>query len=281
MGEHSRLCTCYNSTVSTLLVFCFMKKNEEKNDSDLVSELVRTGFKLRYHNSVLGFLWVLLKPFFTFLVLFFVFNNFKSNDGIVNFPIYLLSGIILFTYISESLTYGLNALLEKSNIILKVNFDRTLAVYSSSALAFINFAINLAILAVFAYFNPVSPTLVSFLYMAFVVITTVLGLLAASFFLSIFLIRLRDLSNIVELLLQLLFYGSAIFYPVTLLPQKLEVIMGYNPFYIIIESFRTALILGEVVLLNQMIVIFVLSVAMLMLGKLYFKAKVKKIAEYF
>src|SRR5688500_13577780 len=101
-----------------------MIKMFKRNNIDLLIQLVKTSFKMRYQNSVLGVLWVLIKPYLTFAVLYYIWSNLRAGGEIENFSLYLLSGIIFYTYISEMITLGELALFERANIILKVNFTR-------------------------------------------------------------------------------------------------------------------------------------------------------------
>jgi len=253
----------------------------KNNDTDLLYELIRTNFKLRYNNSFLGFVWVLLKPFFTFLVLYVVFSNFRSNSEIENYTVYLLSGIMMFSYINEGIIFGMNSLLDRANIILKVNFNRVIAVVSSVLMAGINFFINLLILSVFIFFNPLDTNLSGVLFFIFIITIISLLIMGLSLFMSVILIRVRDLRNIVELLMQLLFYGSAIFYPVEVIPTKVRWMVEINPIYILIHSAREALISGKIVALDKVLVIAVVAVLLLVIGSVYFNKKVKRVAEFF
>ncbi len=251
------------------------------NDKDLLVELVRTNFKLRYNNSILGLVWVLLKPFLTFMVLYVVFSSFRGNSDVDNYTIYLLAGIILFAFINEGIVFGLNSLLDRAHIILKVNFNRIVAVVSSVLMSVINLLINLLILGLFILFNPVDTTVAGVLFFFFNVFIMFLLIMGVSFFSSIILIKLRDLKNIVELVIQLLFYGSAIFYPIELIPERFRWMIEINPVYILIHSARIALISGEINSLGNVLIIAGLSVVILLLGALYFNHRVKKVAEYF
>ena len=256
-------------------------RKRKNNDTDLLYELVRTNFKLRYNNSFLGFVWVLLKPFLTFLVLYVIFSSFRSNSDINNFTIYLLSGVMMFSFMNEGIIFGMNSLLDRANIILKVNFNRVIAVVSSVVMAVVNFIINILILGAFIIFNPVSATPVSILFFVFIILIMTALIMGLSYFMSIILIRFRDLKNISELLLQLLFYGSAIFYPIEMIPLRVRWLVEINPIYILIHSGRQALISGEIVLLDKVLIIAAIALVLLVTGTFYFNKKVKRVAEFF
>lgn len=250
------------------------------NKKDLLIELIKTNFKLRYNNSLLGFLWVLVKPLMTFCILYVVFSKFKGG-WVENYQIYLLLGIIIYTFVNEGIIFGMNGILQTAHIILKVNFPREIALASSLIMAVINFIINLFVLTIFSFFNPVSPSLLSLLYFA-VIITIIFTLVyGVSFFTSIILVKLRDLEHITELVMQLLFYATPIFYPLESLPVSIQKVVSFNPLTILIQAAREALIYGNIIHLKSIFIIFLIAIVYLLIGNIYFKKNVKRIAEKF
>ncbi|MDD3648399.1 MAG: ABC transporter permease [Candidatus Dojkabacteria bacterium] len=243
-------------------------------------ELVRTNFKLRYNNSVLGFLWVLIKPLMTFLVLYFVFSNFKGG-WVENYQIYLLLGIIMYYFVNDGIVYGMKGLLQTAHIVLKVNFPREIALASAQIMATINFVVNLFILGLFVLFNPIDPTLVSVLYFISINLILFLCIYAISFFTSIILVKLRDLEHVMGLVMQLLFYATPIFYPAEALPELMRKLVFLNPLTILIQASRDALIYGEISYIKGVILITGLTCLLLLFGSIYFRKNVKQIAEKF
>ena len=84
-----------------------------KNDLDLYKQFVKTTFKMRYKGSILGFFWVLLKPFFMFLILFLIFSHTASAVGGLTqqqYAVYLLSGLIVYTFFNEGMIWGMGSI---------------------------------------------------------------------------------------------------------------------------------------------------------------------------
>ena len=98
------------------------------NYIELLQEFIKTDFKLRYKNSVLGILWIILKPLATFSVIYTVWSNIMTMDG--NYKMELLLGIMLMSFFNEGVLMGLGSLLAKSNVILKIKFPREAVVVS-------------------------------------------------------------------------------------------------------------------------------------------------------
>ncbi len=255
-----------------------------KNDIDLYKQFVKTIFKMRYKGSLLGFFWVLLKPFFTFIILFIVFSAVSGRVGNLSsqeYAIYLLSGLIIFTFFNEGITWGLNSIMERSDLIVKINFKREIVVISALTMALINFGINLLIIGIVALVLNVELSLIGFAYIFLICLVMFLGMYGISFFLSIWMVHIRDLAHIMELVLQLMFYASAVFFPVEMIPERFRFIVHYNPIALFIQAVREALINQNIISLKFVLISLVVSIVVVIIGKRYFKKNILKIAEYF
>lgn len=255
-----------------------------KNDLDLYKEFVKTTFKMRYKGSILGFLWVLLKPFFMFLILFVIFSHMSQQAaGLTSqqYAVYLLSGLIVYTFFNEGVIWGMGSIMERAGLIVKINFKREIVVVSSLTMALINFVINLLIVSAVALVLRVHIEPIAILYIFLISFTMFLALYGVAFFTSIWLVHVRDLQHIMELLLQLLFYASAVFFPVEMIPAKYRFIVYYNPIARFVKAVREALIYGKITDMNFVLLCLGLSLILVLLGRLYFNKYIKKIAEYF
>lgn len=140
-----------------------MRHIYSKQNRALLSELVRTDFKLRYQGSVLGYAWSLLRPLLIFLILYVVFVKFlKIGDGVPHYPIYLLLGIVIWNFFLEMTTPSLGSIVNRGDLIRKIKIPRWMIVFSSSIAAFINLLLNMLVIAVFMVINqvPISVTMV-------------------------------------------------------------------------------------------------------------------------
>lgn len=255
-----------------------------KNDLDLYKQFVKTTFKMRYKGSLLGFFWVLLKPFFMFLILFIIFSHTSSSIGGLTqqqYAVYLLSGLIVYTFFNEGMIWGMGSIMERAELIVKINFKRDVVVASSLSMALINFSINLLIVLVVALILKINISLVGLAYILFIGFTMFLSLYGVSFFTSIWLVHVRDLQHIMELVLQLLFYASAVFFPVEMIPENYRFIVYYNPVARFVKAVREALIFGEVTDLKFVLLALAVSIVLVILGKIYFNKHIKKVAEHF
>ncbi len=256
----------------------------KRNDIDLYKQFVKTIFKMRYKGSFLGFFWVLLKPFFMFLILFVIFSSTSGAVGNITseqYAVYLLAGLIIFTFFNEGITWGMGSIMERAGLIVKINFKREIVVISSLTMSLINFCINLLIIGIVAIVLNVDISLMALGYIFLICLTMFLGMYGISFFTSIWMVHVRDLTHIWELVSQLLFYASAVFFPVALIPEKYRFIVKYNPIAIFIESVRKALIYQDFVHIKFVLAALIGSIIIIFIGRRYFKKNILKIAEYF
>jgi len=255
---------------------------KSKNYGDLLKELVKADIKIRYSGSVLGFLWVFLKPFLTFLVIILVFSFFfQGQDSHYRFNV--LFGLIFFTYFSEGTSRGLSALFDKSNLILKTRFPRELAVVVPLLHSFVNFLIMIAVsFAVWFMFREegivLSASGILIFLLALLIMTAII--LAFSFFASILAVRFRDLSSVWGVVLQLLMYFTPIIYPLSVLPGNLQRVFILNPLTIIIDYSRMAFLgVAGNVPTAYFFWLGMLSLALLAVSYLYFKKYAHTVVE--
>lgn len=250
-----------------------------KANWDLLFEMIKTDFKMRYHGSILGFLWVLLRPFFMFLILYFIFYYlFAKGDSF--YVLRLILGLIVFNYFAEGISHGLGALMGKAGIILKVNFPRQIVVVASVVNSLITLFFSFIIYFVFWLFKPTEVTIYWLLFPLYMVVLTIL-IVGVSFFTSIISIRFRDLPVIWDLMVQLLFYASAIFYPVSVLPPHLRTLIFLSPATVFVQHAQSLLIDNVLPDMKFFAAVTVVSIGIFVAGYFFFKARIKRIAEYF
>jgi ABC-2 type transport system permease protein len=250
-----------------------------KANKDLLWQMIKTDFKMQYNNSVLGVAWILLQPFLLFLVFYFIFG-FLFTKGDEYFVLRLILGILIAQYFTEGTTRGLTSLLSRSDVLLKANFPRQIAVTASIINSFIAMFFSFIIFFIFWIFKPTAITLLWLLIPLYLIIFTAL-IIGISFITSILYVRFRDLQKIWPVLMRLVFYGSAVFYPITIIPEEYRYIIFLNPVAVVIHH------IGQIIIDNQMpdfkflFVLIILSAIIFIIGYFYFKKKVKKVAEYF
>lgn len=209
----------------------------------LFEELVKRDFKKKYKRTVLGLLWSVLSPLVMLSVMSFVFSQFFGRN-IEYYVLYILAGQIVFAYFAESTNTGMVALLNNANIFSKINLPKYLFVFSRNITALINFCLILALFFCFVFAYGIKPNIIMFLSL-YPIICLIIFNYGISLILSALYIFYRDMQYLYSLLLQVIMYGSAIFYNIDILSSNYQVAFYLNPLYIYITFIR------EVVIYNR------------------------------
>lgn len=266
-----------------------MKQYISKQNKALLSELVRTDFKLRYQGSVLGYAWSLLKPLLMFAILYVVFVKFlKIGGDVPHFPIYLLLGIVLWSFFTEMTSQSLGSIVGRGDLIRKIRIPRWMIVFSSSISALINLGLNLIVVGVFLVFNQVDITW-SILWLPLILLEIYLFALGVSLFLAAAYVKFRDIGYIWEIAMQAGFYLTPILYPLSLITNEtFQKLLLMNPMAQAIQDARFVAVTKDDLVVTAsrvfeggwfMFIPFVIVVAVLVGGLLYFRKEAKYFAE--
>ena len=215
---------------------------------ELVWVLAKTDFKLRYHGSILGYIWVVLKPLSMFLILNFVFSTIFNpmNTGIQNYSLQLFSGIVIFNFFHEGTIVGLGSIYQKSSLITKIYIPRWIVILSSTIQSSLIFLMNLIIVVLFFSWYKFWPGLSSIMACIFYIILTYIIILSFSLVTAPIYAKYRDLMSIWEVLLSALFYATPVIYPLTILPERYQYLILINPMAYIVHSIKNALTEGRI-----------------------------------
>lgn len=265
----------------------------DRKNRVLLYELVKTDFKLRYQGSFLGILWSVLKPLLLFAVMYTVFVKFlRFTDGTDTYPLVLLLGISLWSFFTEATNVGMRSIVERGDILRKINFPKYIIILSCMASALISLAINLMVVVAFMYFNGVHMS-----FNALFLPINIAQLFALAFGLALLLstlyVKFRDIGHIWDVVSQILFYSVPIIYPLTqvedyrLLGVAAQNIIMLNPVAQVFQDIRHNLVSPENVptawdIQSSWLVAGIpvaLTVVIIVVGAIYFRRNSKKFAE--
>jgi ABC-2 type transport system permease protein len=218
--------------------------SDRKRFWHLTFTLAITDFKLRFFGSVLGYLWQLMRPLMLFGVLYVVFTQFvKLGAGIDFYPAILLTGIVLFTFFSDATARSVTAVLDRENLVRKIEFPRLVVPLAVILIAYFNLILNLLAVLVFVLLTGVD---IRVEWLALPLLLLPLGMFAGglAMLLSALYVRFRDVQPIWEVVLQVAFYGSPILYVLDQLPseQLRHLVIWFNPLATILVQSRHSLI---------------------------------------
>lgn len=205
----------------------------------------------RYRGSILGWSWTLLNPLLMLAVYTFVFSTvFKARwpdlqqAGPLGFAINLFAGLIVFNFFAECIGKAPTLILSQPSYVTKVVFPLELLAATSVGAAAFHASTSLVVLGLFELIAMGSIPITA-LWLPLVWLPLFLGCLALSWLFSALGVYLRDLPQLVSVGLSVLMFLSAIFYPVTALPERWQPLLLANPLVLVIEQTRRILISGE------------------------------------
>ena len=183
---------------------------------NLTRALAMTDFKLKFFGSVLGYVWQLARPFALFGVLYVVFTQvLKFGEDVVLFPVALLLGLVLYSFFAEATGGSLSSLLDRENLVRKVEFPRLAVPLSAILTSLLNLGLNLLAVLVFLLVAGGDPRL-TWLELPFIILGLTLLVLGLGMLLAPLFVRYRDVQPIWDVVMQIVLYGSPVIYPIQL-----------------------------------------------------------------
>lgn len=249
-----------------------------QNYRALLWEFVKKDIKLKYRNSVLGILWSMLNPLLIMVVLTFIFSNLFKNK-IPNFPVYCLSGRLIYDFFSQATNQSMNSITGKSSLIKKIYVPKYLYPLSRVISSFIIFSISLIpLLAIMVVTRvPFTKTTLLMIYplACLFLISLGVGLVLAT--INVFF---RDMQHLYSVVLLVIMYGSAIFYSPDIINSKYVAILNLNPIFPVIKVFRDCILNGSITAVNSWWLCAVYSIISVIIGVIVFYKKQDKFILY-
>ena len=253
----------------------------------LMQEIVRKNVKLQYRNSFLGIFWTMLQPFLTMLVLVFIFTKVfgKASDGIVCYPVYLLTGRLLYEFYTQSTNRAMRSIRNSASVLKKVYVPKYIYPISNVFSTFVTFLISLLVLViVMGYFlikNQYTHAypdlhlswyiLLSFVPIIFLCIfSTGVGLI-----LSVLNVYFKDIEYIYSVITLMLFYVTPIMYSLKTLHRSgvntlVMKILMLNPLYSILEMFLSCVLYCSIWYCHHFFYALAISIVTLVVGLIVF-----------
>ena len=210
----------------------------------LIWTLVRTDFKVRYHGTLGGFVWALLKPLTMFVMLMGVFSFLFASDP--NYKLNLIIGLFLWDFFAEGTKAGLTSLHARGFLLTKARCPAWILIVTSISNALITLAVFTFVILGFLTWMGHPPSVAAMLL--FLTYCLALALIVTAFSLgaSVLFLRYRDLNQVWDLMVQAGFFLAPIIYPLGILPERFHVYLYVWPPTPIIEFARSVLVTGVI-----------------------------------
>ena len=235
-----------------------------KKFQPMLSELIARDIKVKYRKSVLGVLWTLLNPLFMMIVLSVVFSNLFKFD-VEYFPVYLLSGQLIFNFYSEVTTTSMSAIIDNGPLIKKVYVPKYLFIlartFSSTINLLASFTALICVMMAMRVELHYTVLLVPIPLFFIVAFSLGVGLL-----LSAITVKFRDIMHLYSVFVTALMYLPPVIYPMSILPEWLKPIVLLNPITNILQMFRDVMMYNTLPSLRSIVIALIECGIMLVIG---------------
>lgn len=237
----------------------------------LLGELIARDIKTKYRKSVLGVLWTLLNPLFMMIILSVVFSNLFKFD-VEYFPVYLLSGQLIFNFYSEATTASMSAIMDNGSLLKKIYVPKYLFVLSRVFSSTINLLASFTalILVMLAMRVELHYTV---LLVPIPLIFIVLFSLGVGLILSAITVKFRDIMHLYSVFITALLYLTPVIYPMSSLPYWMQRVVGLNPITNILMMFRDVMLYDNFPNLSSILIATIESLTALGIGVYVFYKK--------
>lgn len=235
-----------------------------KKFQPLLAELVARDIKIKYRRSVLGVLWTLLNPLFMMIILSVVFSSIFKFD-IENFPLYILSGQLIFNFFNDATTSSMTSIIGSAALIKKVYVPKYLFVIARVFSSFINLMASLValILVMVAMRAELHWTVIfSVIPLAMIILFS----LGVGMLLAALTVKFRDIMHLYSVFTTALMYLTPVIYPMSILPRWLSIVVRANPITNILIMFRDVMLYGRLPSVEGIIIALVETTLALCVG---------------
>jgi len=254
-----------------LRIFNYLKKNK-----NIITQFVKRETISRYKGSYLGFMWTILTPLFMLLVYTFVFSEiFKAKWGTgssnkLEFAVIIFCGLTTFNLFGEVLSRSPFLILSNSNYVKKVVFPLEVFSIVSVGTALVTATINFSLVIIFAGF--IFKTLHwTILLLPIMILPLLVFTLGISWLFSSLGVFLRDIGQIITIVVQALSLLSPIFYSVEVIPSQFKWFYNLNPLTYYIENIRGIMLWGKLPSLGEFATEIIISLVVCIIGLVIFR----------
>ncbi|MGN1268514.1 MAG: ABC transporter permease [Candidatus Aphodocola sp.] len=248
-----------------------------KNYREFLKSNVKKDIRGKYKGSFLGVLWSFINPLLSVLVYAIVFP-YIMRIKVENYLIYLITGIIPWTFFTSSINMGMISILSNADIIKKVYFPRIILPISTVTSCLVNFLISCVIILLFCIGSGLGISIYLF-WLPLIAIIQYVMLLGFTFILSAIEMYMRDIEHIVNFILSMAFYVTPILYTPDIFPDNLAWVLKLNPMAYLVNAYRSIFFYQRTPNMMGLLIVGVFSTLIFLIGYLIFEKLQKGFAE--
>lgn len=239
---------------------------------ELLKQLIIRDIKLKYRRSYLGYLWSILNPLMLMIVLVIVFSNLFRFD-IPNFPLYLISGQIIFSFMVEATNMSVGSIIGNASLLKKTYVPKYIFTISKVGSSLVNLIFSLGALLLVMVITSAEFSW-NLLFFPFIILQLLVFCLGISLFLAAANVFFRDIQYLWGVFVSMWMYLTPIFYPVSIISEEYQnLYKTINPMYWYIEQFRDIILYAKFPQTDSILMGTGLAIVVLILGSIYFNKK--------
>lgn len=236
---------------------------------------VKREFQFKYRNSMLGIAWTIINPLAMIIIYTVIFSKIMHAklpgvDSTFAYSIYLCAGVLTWGLFAEIVSRAQNTFIEHANLLKKLSFPRICLPVIVVTTALLNFSI---VFGLFSIFLLISGTFPGIVYLALLPVLAILIAFAIGLGISLGVLNVffRDVGQLFGLVIQFWFWGTPIVYPISILPESVRFLMGFNPMASLIVAFQDILVAGQWPAWQSLLPVTILAIAMCAFGMHLFR----------
>ncbi|MCX8034520.1 MAG: ABC transporter permease, partial [Thermodesulfovibrio sp.] len=244
---------------------------------DLIVTLTKKEIKIRYRNSILGYLWSIAHPL-AFAVVFYIAFKVVMRINVENYTVFLIAGLFPWQWFANSVNTSSGILIGNSSLIKKIKIPTFIIPLTSLLNDALHFLFSIPIIFLFLFIFKIHINLLTIIGIFFLMIPQILIIYGLCLVISSINIFFRDIERIVMIFTTLLFYFTPIFYPESMIPDEYKPLIQLNPVACLIINWRNILLNGTLDM-HFFILSYIYAVLILILGFHIFKKLSNRFAE--
>ena len=249
---------------------------------ELLYNLIWRDVKARYKQTFLGAFWAIFRPFISMVIMSIIFGRVAgvTSGSSVPYPLFLFTGVLLWTYFSSTISGGSSSVLGSGGLVSKAYFPRVFIPFAAVTTPLVDFVLAFSVLVGlfvwYAYMPPWQIVTLPF----FVALTLMVGF-GVSLWLAPITVRFRDVGFALPFLLQLWMYATPVIYPVSLVPAQWQWVLSLNPMTGAVEGFRWSVLGGSPPGYIAVAAAVVIGAFLVVTGLVYFRRAERTIVDLF
>jgi lipopolysaccharide transport system permease protein len=243
--------------------------------------LIRRDIKLRFQQTVIGFLWVVLQPLIQMLIFYVILGvliNVPTNG--IPYPIFFLSAFVVWQFFTQVVNNSAFSLVGNIGVIIKSYFPRLALPLSTIANALIDFGVSFLVLQVFLLIDKNYPITYRYLLLPVLLVITIIFSSGVGLLFGALMVVFRDTKNLLNFILMMWMYVTPIMYPITIAPEKYRILFYFNPLTSLVDAYRWVFLgQGDLPRISFLSISILIATLIWFSGAIAFRAMENKIAD--